>query len=268
MKSKTSVLVVMAAAITFLLSSCAEALDWPEAPFYTFAEGDTTTDYPIDRQAAMEAIAGHYAHYDIVSYEDSSTKTPMRTLVISYGFTDFYIQDGKLYLRDRFCSAVQKINQNNVFPTFGDAAVQAIIPEDTEVELYFENGRWHVYRPETRTLLGIRGNPDLPLSQDSQDPAIIDADGDGKPGVTVELNIGNVIKGEIYIMRREISSVRMVLNPDGSLTGEVIDTSEQFVIDASLAILRQPSNAVQFGGAGMNPIILIPIDESIDTCDE
>ncbi|MBU0955282.1 MAG: hypothetical protein KKI09_07625, partial [Spirochaetes bacterium] len=43
---------------------------------------------------------------------------------------------------------------------------------------------------------------------------------------------------------------------------------EQFVIDASLAILRQPSNAVQFGGAGMNPIILIPIDESIDTCDE
>ncbi len=255
---------------TFLIAavSCAKPLEWPKSPLYDFPQPEPSQGQPLDLQAAMEKIAGHYAHFDVVAYEDTSLKTPMRTMVVSYGFTDFRIRDGKLFQKDRFISASQKINQKSVSSSFGDAAAQAIKPEETETELFFKDGRWHLYRPETHTLLGIRGDPHLPLSRDAKDPAIIDADGDGKPGVTVKLNIGNLITGEIYIMRREISSTHMVLNANGSITGNVVDSSEQFVIGASLAILRQPSNATQLKDPGMNPILLVPIDESIDTPEE
>ena len=213
----------------------------------------------------MEAIAGHYAHYDVVAYEDNSTKTPMRTLVISYGFTDFYIQDGKLYQKDRFFHAQYKINQKNVRSIFKDESVQAIKPRVQEVELSYRDGAWRIYRPPTPTLLGITGDPGLPLSRDPKDPNLIDPDGDGKPGVTVELIIANALKGKIYITRREIYSCHLTLAPDGRIYGWVEDASEQFTVGANMGILRQPTNPVQVPDPGMNPLLLVPIDESVDT---
>lgn len=260
--------IILTGFFAVFMAACARPLEWPDSPLYVFPEPNPAQPQPVDRQTAMEAIAGRYAHYDVVAYEDTSTKTPMRTLIMSYGFTEFYIRDGKLYQRDRFCFATQKINQPNVVSNFGDKAVQAIIPEDTEVELRFENGRWQLHRPESFTLLGVSGDPNRPLTGDPKDPAIFDADGDGKPGVTVNLTIGKVIKGEIYIVRREISANHLVLNSDGSITGYVVDTSEQLVVDANLGILRQPSNAVQYGGPGLNPIILVPVDASVSTCED
>ena len=117
-------------------------------------------------------------------------------------------------------------------------------------------------------LLGIEGDPSKPLSEDPNDPLLIDPDNDGHPGVTVEINIGNFIKGEIYITRREIYSNFLTINQDGSITGYVKDDSEQFVVGASMKILAQPSNSIQNPDPGMNPVILIPIDPEIDTAEE
>ena len=216
----------------------------------------------------MEAIAGHYAHFDVVAYEDVSTKTPMRTFTVSYGFTDFRIENGRLVQIDRFCHAAQKLNQETVEVLFRDEATRAIEPRVQEVDIRFEGGRWLVYRPATPTLLGIAGDPLLPLSTDPNDLNLTDPDGDGNPGVTVELKIGKLLKGELYITRREIYRNYVALNSDGNLYGHVEDDSEQFVIDASLRILRQQSNPVQVPESGMNPIILIRVDEELDTCEE
>ena len=60
----------------------------------------------------------------------------------------------------------------------------------------------------------------------------------------------------------------MTLYSDGSLRGNVIDDSEQLIIGASLAILDTPNNPPQRRDPGLNPIILIPILDDIDTCDE
>jgi len=247
---------------------CSKPLDWPMSPLYGFQEPSAPESFPEDYQAALEAVAGHYAHYDVVAYEDLSTRTPMRTFVISYGFTDLFVRDGKLFQSDRFCHAEQKINQRGVTSTFRDSSVQAIKPRVAEVELRLVEGRWRLYRPETPTLLGIAGDPSLPLPKDPYDPNFTDPDEDGHPGVTVGINIGNVVDGEIYITRREIYSTRATLNADGSITGSVADRSEQFVIGASMAILRQESNASQVADPGLNPVILVPVDDSVDTCEE
>ncbi len=251
-----------------MLGSCSAPLEWPSSPLYPLQQNEADSSETFDLETAKEKIVGHYAHYDVVAYEDTTTKTPMRTLIISYGFTDFYLEDGKLMQSDRFVHAEQKINQKNVYPRFRDEAVQAIRPRIQEVELSFREGKWHLFRPATPTLLGITGDPSQPLSTDPNDPNIIDPDNDGHPGVTVEIGIGGFIKGELYITRREIYSNYLSLNPDGSLTGYVDDRSEQFVIGASLKILAQPSNSFQHPDKGLNPVILVPISPDIDTPEE
>ncbi|MCF7832193.1 MAG: hypothetical protein K9N05_01285 [Candidatus Marinimicrobia bacterium] len=267
-KNKVSLISIGLILILMILSSCSSPLDWPDSPLYDLSQSvQDSTQYP-DLESAKQAIVGHYAHYDIVAYEDPTTKTPMNTFIISYGFSDFYLDGGKLMQSDKFVHAEQKINQKNVYPTFRDEAIQAIEPRIQEVELSFHDGKWQLYRPATPVLLGITGDPSKPLSKDPNDPNLIDPDKDGHPGVTVEINIGNIIKGELYITRREIYSNYLTLNQDGALTGYVVDRSEQFVIGASLKILEQPSNSIQNPDMGLNPVILIPVSYDIDTPEE
>jgi len=268
MRLSFRLLLTVSAVSLIVLSGCSRPLEWPESPLVSFPESDPDWRQPETREAAMEAIEGHYAHFDIVAYEDVSTRTPMRTLIVSYGFTDFRIEDGRLLQIDRFCHAEQMINQPNVQVTFSDEATQAIKPRVQEVDVRFENGSWLVYRPASPTLLGITGDPSRPLSTDPEDPNLTDPDGDGNPGVTVRLRMGNLLDGAIYITRREIYTDYLTLNSDGNLYGHVEDASEQFVVGASHRILRQQSNPVQIPDPGMNPIVLIRIDEDLDTCEE
>ncbi len=198
-------------AILVFLNSCSKPLEWPESPLYNFEKGASNTTQATELESAQKSIVGHYAHFDVVAYEDTTTRTTMRTFIISYGFTDFYLEDGKLMQSDRFVHAEQKLSKKNAKSVISDDAVQAIKPRVQEVELFHKNGIWHIYRTETPSLLGIEGNPLKPLSSDPNDPNLTDPDQDGHPGVTVQISVGSFFKGEIYITRREIFSNYLTL---------------------------------------------------------
>lgn len=250
------------------LSSCTKHSDWPESPLYDFIQEGSQSVTNMDIEEAREAIVGHYAHYDVVAYEDKTTKTPMLTFIISYGFTEYYLEDGKLMQADRFVHAEQKLNNLKASSSLSDKAVQAIKPRVQEVELSLKDGRWFLYRSPSPSLLGISGDPTQSLSTDPDDPNFTDPDKDGNPGVTVKISVGKYFNGEIYIARREIFSNYLTLNRNGTLSGYIVDESEQFVIAASKKILRQPSNSIQHRDMGLSPILLVPIDPEIDTPEE
>ncbi len=257
----------LTAAACLLIAGCSTPLPWPNSPLYETPANDPNWVAPASKEEAMAAMEGHYAHYDIVAYEGETANGPLATFIVSYGFTDLVIEDGKLVAYDRFCSA--KYIANQPFETnFSDAATQAIKPPGAIVDVYQENGAWKLWRPATPTLNGIRGDPNQPLSMDRNDPLISDDDNDGKPGVTVAVKLFGFIEGEIYIARREIFANDMTLYSDGSLRGNVIDDSEQLVIGASLAFLDTPNNPPQRRDPGLNPIILIRVPDDIDTCEE
>ncbi len=251
-----------------ILYSCSRPLDWPESPLYVFEQAAADTTKLKDPESAKEAIVGHYAHYDVVAYEDTTTRTTMRTFIISYGFTDFYLEEGRLMQSDRFVHAEQKLSRKNARSVFSDKAVQAIKPRVQEVELYQKDGTWHIYRPESPSLLGINGDPLKPLSTDPDDPNLTDPDNDGHPGVTVQISVGKFFRGEIYLTRREIFSNFLTLNSNGTLSGYVVDRSEQFVVGASKKILNQKSNNLQHPDKGLNPVLLVKVDPDIDTPEE
>lgn len=262
-----NVIVTSVAAGCLLLSGCSTPQPWPESPLYETPTNDPNWVAPANKAEAMAAMAGHYAHYDIVAYEGETANGPLSTFIVSYGYTDLVIENGELVAYDRFCSAEYIANQP--FETvFSDAATQAIQPPGAICEVYEENGAWNIRRPATPTLNGIDGDPNLPLSMDRNDPLISDDDNDGKPGVTVVVKLYGIIEGEIYIARREIFANEMTLFSDGSLRGKVIDDSEQLVLGASLPFLDTPNNPPQRRDPGLNPIILIPVSDDIDTCEE
>ena len=204
----------------------------------------------------------------MVAYEDTTTRTTMRTFIISYGFTDFYLDEGRLMQSDRFVHAEQKLSRKNAKSVFSDEAVQAIKPRVREVELFRKDGNWHIYSPESPSLLGIEGDPMKSLSTDPNDPNLTDPDKDGNPGVTVQISVGKFFKGEIYITRREIFSNYLTLNNNGTLSGFVTDRSEQFVVGASRKILRQKSNSIQHPDKGLSPVLLVKVSPDIDTSEE
>jgi len=255
--------------LLLLFSSCSEEIPWPVSPLYDFSEYENEASSIHNLDSLKKQLVGHYAHYDVVSYEDTTTKTPMLTFIISYGFTDFHMDDnGDIIQTNRFVRASHKINQKQITSEFSDKSVQAIQPSQQKVEISKEDGKWHIFRPPTPTLLGINGDPTKPLSKDRNDPDLTDPDGDGNPGVTVNINIAKILKGEIYITRREIFTYFLQQNNDGTLTGYVKDDSEQFIVGASMKILDQASNNFQHPSKGMNPVIMVPISEDIDTPEE
>jgi hypothetical protein len=256
--------------ITFLiiLNSCSKPMEWPESPLYVFEKGDSSINQPVNLEGILDKIVGHYAHFDVVAYEDTTTRTTMRTFIISYGFTDFYMEDGKLMQLDQFVHAEQKLSRKNSKSVFSDEAVQAIKPRAQEVELIQKDGIWHIYRPESPSLLGIEGDPLKPLSSDSNDPNLTDPDKDGHPGVTVQISVGKFFKGEIYLIRREVYSSYLTLNNNGTLSGYTTDRSEQIVVGASKKILNQESHNYQHPDKGLSPILLVKVDPDIDTPEE
>jgi len=255
-------------ALFIILHSCSSPLEWPESPLYQFEKSLSDTSLLSDREKVLNEIIGHYAHYDVVAYEDTTTRTPMRTFIISYGFTDLYLENGRLMQSDRFVHAEQKLSRKNAKSVFSDAAVQAIKPRAQEVELYRKDGIWHLHRAESPSLLGIEGDPSKPLSNDPNDPGLTDPDKDGHPGVTVSISVGKFFKGDIYLIRREIFINHLTFNNNNTLSGYVIDKSEQFVVGASKKILNQKSNQIQHPDKGLNPVLLIKIDPAIDTPEE
>ncbi|MEZ5140193.1 MAG: ribbon-helix-helix protein, CopG family [Acidimicrobiales bacterium] len=169
----------------------------------------------------------------------------MKTLIISTGFADLEVRDGELVNQMVFCHA-DTANDLGSEVTFSDAATQAILPVADLVEVSGEPGSFHVVRPATPTPIGIElddpANEALPTDPD--DPRIVDADGDGKPGVTATVKVSEDLQGEIYLARREIFAYDVTQVSEDRFEGTITDDSEQLIIGASDPLFQSSSGSV------------------------
>ena len=249
-----------------LLAILAFGLCFPPSAFSKVAS--VTSEAPAsaaEELALKEKVVGRYAHYDIVAYRARVLFWDMRTLVITYGITEFRLDDtGELVSSSRYCHASHKSN----FPfksEVPDAFTRAIVPRSARVEIRRDNGMLTLWRPETPTPIGIRmDDPDQSLPKDPKDPRIADDDGDGKPGVTVKIRLYDRIDTEIYIARREIFAYALTPQLDGTLTGHVSDHSEQLILGSPFPPLRRQNAPTQDPNPALSPILLVPIDETYD----
>ena len=221
----------------------------------------TTTSAPSKTEAAAERLAGRYAHYDVVAYDS----TGLKNLIVSFGYTDLSVKDGQLIAHESFCHADQ-VTAQAIETTISDAATSAIKPISTPVDLKVVDGKAQFHRPETPTGIGIHledpANDELPT--DPNDPRIADDDHDGKPGITVHVDAGPALNGDLYIARRERFAYDVKEQADRSLRGTVTDKSEQLIIGATDERFVSRGEWVQYPDLSKSPIILIPVSKSWD----
>jgi len=224
------------------------------------AETTTATATAAGATATAERLAGRYAHYDVVAYESAD----MKTLIISYGFTDLQVDNGVLMAQESFCHAEHRSDQP-IETTISDAATSAIKPPSVAVTLTEQDGRTRLQRPETPTGIGIRLEDPAHdvLPTDPNDPRITDDDNDGKPGITVSIKVSDALQGELYIARRERFAYD-VTEEAGQLVGTVTDKSEQLIVGASDPMFVTDAPWVQVPDLSKSPIVLEKVSDQSD----
>lgn len=248
----------LALALVAVLPACGDDTDRADAGGGDGAPGTTVPALP----AGAEDLAGRWAHFDVVAYDDPV----MKTLVISTGFADLEVRDGQLWNRQRFCHADMG-NDLGIGVTMPDAATQAIVPVDVALEVTeAADGRLRVVRPFTPTPIGIdlEDPANTPLPTDPGDPRITDPDGDGNPGLSAHIEVADGLEGDLYIARREIFSYDVTQEGPDRLSGSITDRSEQLVIGASDPMLDVESNWVQHPDPARNPVIWVRVDDTWD----
>ena len=223
--------------------------------------GSSNSPASDELPAGADALVGRYAHFDVVAYQDPT----MKTLIISTGFSDLSIRDGRMWNQMTFCHADSPTDQK-IEVSISDDATRAIKPIATPIELTEVDGKFHIVRPQTPTAIGITladpANEKLPTDPD--DPRIFDADGDGHPGVTSKVKISDAFQGEVYIARREIFAYTLTQQSDDRFTGFITDDSEQLVVGASDPIFIAGGQWEQIDDTARNPVIWQRVEQNWD----
>lgn len=248
--------------VAVALAACSS--DGDEATATAEAGASTSTSTEVGGlPAGAEALVGRFAHFDAVAYQDDQ----MKTLIISTGFSDLEVRDGELWNQMTFCHA-DTLADRGIEVSISDAATQAIKPIATAVEVSEVDGKLVVDRPATPTPIGIEMDDPMneTLTKDPDDQRIIDADGDGNPGVTSTVKVGDAMEGEIYLARREIFIYKVTQVSPDRLEGTITDRSEQLIIGASDPLFLSPGQWEQIDDPERNPVIWQRVDDDWD-CD-
>ena len=161
----------------------------------------------------------------------------VRTITTSLLLHHVTNAEGKARVSSRYCAVVQA-PLGRVRTTLGPAFIASMPEWEEEATVRGpECGPWTVELPEHEEVLGARlSDPGESLPTNGDDPRVIDSDGDGHPGFTVEVE--GFVDGQVYMVQRLSRGLRGTLRPDGRMSGSVSGTGQQEVVGASNAILE------------------------------
>jgi hypothetical protein len=172
-----------------------------------------------------------------------------------------------LTVESRYCS-VEQDPIGRVRTSLGPQFVAAMPAWETTLTVDPEgDGPGAVLMPEQAMVLGatLEDPAGDALPTDSDDPRVTDPDGDGHPGVTVEVE--GFVSGQVYLVQRLVRGLRGRVAGDGRITGNVIGTSDQVVIGASNAILKTFTPRFEHNpDPELNTFVWVPVADDA-TCD-
>jgi hypothetical protein len=154
-------------------------------------------------------------------------------------FVDVEQDDLSLDMSDRYCFSIIVESSPLATTEIPDAFMRSLRPDPREGVLQDEDGSltfrqaWH---------LEIRGavldNPETDeLPVDPEDPRVVDQDGDGFPGMTVNVNLLGIMKEQMYVVQRVQYELDGVVISSDRIEGLIRWTDEQVVVAATNPML-------------------------------
>lgn len=223
--------------------------------------------------AAQDASApvppGWYASRQYVSNRALTRPSNryLRVRTTSVLLHEVYASDAGLTVRTRYCS-VEQAPLGRVRTSLGPAFVAAMPVWESSLTVDGESGSPGAVRiaDHTMTLGADLEDPENdPLPQDADDPRVVDADEDGHPGVTVDVD--GLVSGQVYLVQRLVRGLRGTAGRDGRMTGNVMGTGDQRVIGASSGILRTFTPQFEHNpDPDRNTFIWVPVPDG-STCE-
>ena len=156
-------------------------------------------------------------------------------------------------------------NNRTIYP---DKAVAAIATDTGTAELSAAAVN-AIYTPKRRVqLLGWAANGDPimeALPKDPKDPRVKDADGDGKPGVTLMIE-GGLIKGSVYVVNRSIIDIQAKIVSKDRVGGSSHTEHLQNVLDADNPLLKGMVTTKPDPNAAASTFLLVRTNPATDSC--
>ncbi len=202
------------------------------------AEGQVISDETHDADTVPQ-VAGLYAEKVIVTTVDKMAPLGEFESVGTYfSLTRITKKDAAYISSATSCRSIIT-STSPAKTTVPDALTQCIGQISAALTVEQSSGGLKITRAEAVMPVGVvLDDPwNDPLPTDKNDPRIIDADKDGNPGVTIEVQ-ANGMTGKIYSIRRERGSWHATQGSDGRFRGLVQDASQQQVIGANNPIFN------------------------------
>lgn len=192
-------------------------------------------------------VSGTWAHLQVMSSITNApvlgtinlkTLTTIRLEVTQKG-TDLSIVFEPCAVESESSSPFFKV----IFP---EAFVKHMGIDTKPARLEFRENSWQLFQPRYTIVRGVKlQDPEKdPLPTDPNDPRIFDQDKDGKPGMTIRVNVLGFIEGEIYIIQRDWNSLRSTTLNTMIIDGLIEWGSEQVVLGASNPLLAGQSENI------------------------
>lgn len=125
---------------------------------------------------------------------------------------------------------------------------------------------WTYYQPPSMQTLGVTLKDAWKdaMPTDARDPRLVDADGDGHPGVTVRIE--GAVDGEVYVAQRSWSRLEGQATPN-SIRGALTWQTDQAVLGASSALLSNSPRATPSTKPNANTFAAVRVADAT-TCSE
>lgn len=205
-------------------------------------------DLRLRQFEADASLNGTWAQLQVTTAESSAplvgtvTTTTTRVSLVRIA----HAPDGTLVADGTVCAMDVETSTGMANTVVPDALVAAIPPwqwlgrVEGDTVTFFRSHEW----------LGVRDvSPDTPI-EDPQDPRVFDADGDGHPGVTIEVT--GMAGGEMYFAQASWREPTVLNTTDGMLDGTLAWGGDRLVIDATSRALRNSRPAVPVDEPALN----------------
>lgn len=150
---------------------------------------------------------------------------------------DLQHRDGRLRGEGEVCRFRLESPTAFVKVEFPDAFRAALAPPMLDARVEYRDDALYFEQPRMTAVLGAALQRPLgePLPARADDPRVVDADGDGKPGVTIRVT--GLVDGEMYLVQRSWSAMAGRATSSLRIEGALLHDKEEVVLGATHAVL-------------------------------